>query len=49
MTHVCERPLGIFIIVKYIISAHCQPTVGFTTTTTIDLNYSFKTLSIASM
>ena len=29
MTHVCECPSGIFIIVKYIISAHCQPHRGF--------------------
>ena len=27
--HVCECPPGIFIIVKYIISAHCQPHRGF--------------------
>ena len=29
MTHVCECPPGIFIIVNYIISAHCQPYRGF--------------------
>ena len=43
MTHVCEYPPGIFIIVNYIISAHCQPHRGF-----YNNNNNSKNLYIAS-